>query len=298
MSDRTFYTPTGTPVRAITAEQMRKVDRIAVDEFGLGILQMMENAGRSLALHVVELLGQLTPCVENAHRPEDGEMSQDTSKETSRKTSEDTVVVFAGSGGNGGGGLCCARHLHNRGVNVNVALSKDASRLTGAARTQLDTLQAAGLRPLAESEVPSALARASVVVDALIGYSQREQEPSSVQDAFPGRSIRSQCDHRRDTRRRDSPRSNTHPCFAQDRPTQHPRRALPGRHWYPSRGLPLPGACPHAHFQRLLLDRAAQYVSVDHSAVHRNAPALEHRAPVHKGAPATVQSLPGTEGCA
>jgi NAD(P)H-hydrate epimerase len=173
MSDRTFYTPTGTPVRAITAEQMRKVDRIAVDEFGLGILQMMENAGRSLALHVVELLGQLTPCVENAHRPEDGEMSQDTSKETSRKTSEDTVVVFAGSGGNGGGGLCCARHLHNRGVNVNVALSKDASRLTGAARTQLDTLQAAGLRPLAESEVPSALARASVVVDALIGYSLR-----------------------------------------------------------------------------------------------------------------------------
>ena len=33
-----------------TAEQMREVDRMAVAEFGLGVVQMMENAGRSLVV--------------------------------------------------------------------------------------------------------------------------------------------------------------------------------------------------------------------------------------------------------
>jgi len=47
-----FRTEDGMIVSAVTAEQMREVDRIAVKEFGLGILQMMENAGRNLAGNV------------------------------------------------------------------------------------------------------------------------------------------------------------------------------------------------------------------------------------------------------
>ena len=45
----TFRTKDGHIVPAVTAEQVREIDRIAVEEFGLGILQMMENAGRNLA---------------------------------------------------------------------------------------------------------------------------------------------------------------------------------------------------------------------------------------------------------
>jgi len=52
-----FHTQGGILVPAVTAEQMREVDRIAVAEFGLGILQMMENAGRSLAENVMENAG-------------------------------------------------------------------------------------------------------------------------------------------------------------------------------------------------------------------------------------------------
>jgi NAD(P)H-hydrate epimerase len=37
----TFQTKDGRIVPAVTAEQMREIDRIAVEEFGLGILQMM-----------------------------------------------------------------------------------------------------------------------------------------------------------------------------------------------------------------------------------------------------------------
>jgi NAD(P)H-hydrate epimerase len=143
MNRSLFQTTGGTPVPALTAAQMREVDRIAVDDYGLGILQMMENAGRSLALNVLQMLG-----------PSGG-----------------TVVVLAGSGGNGGGGLCCARHLHNRGVVVRVVLSRAPDELRGAARAQLDVLRASGVTPLLPEQAAEALRQSALTVDALIGYS-------------------------------------------------------------------------------------------------------------------------------
>ncbi len=140
-----FRTEQGIRVPAITAEQMREVDRIAVEDFGLGILQMMENAGRNLAENAMEMLGAAL-----------GE-----------------VVILAGGGGNGGGGLCCARHLHNRGFRVRLVLDRDAKELSGAAAVQARILQAAGLAPPAPDEVVTALKRADLVIDALIGYSLR-----------------------------------------------------------------------------------------------------------------------------
>jgi hypothetical protein len=52
MTRDTFRTPAGCEVTAVTAAGMREVDRVAVDEVGLRLLQMMENAGRALAWHV------------------------------------------------------------------------------------------------------------------------------------------------------------------------------------------------------------------------------------------------------
>jgi NAD(P)H-hydrate epimerase len=143
MNRSLFWTTEGKPVPALAAAQMREVDRIAVDEYGLGILQMMENAGRSLALNAIEMLGR----------------------------SSGTVVVLAGSGGNGGGGLACARHLHNRGVEVRVVLSRARDELRGAARNQLDILRAAGIEPGAVDRAASIVIGAELTVDALIGYS-------------------------------------------------------------------------------------------------------------------------------
>jgi NAD(P)H-hydrate epimerase len=142
---RLFWTKDGVPVPAVTAEQMREVDRIAVEDFGLGILQMMENAGRNLAGNVMEMMS----------------------------SSFGEVTVLAGAGGNGGGGLCAARHLHNRGYKVNLILDREASSLGDAAANQLRVLQAAGLQAVAPSDAAEAIRRADVVVDALIGYSLR-----------------------------------------------------------------------------------------------------------------------------
>jgi NAD(P)H-hydrate epimerase len=43
-------------VPAVTADQMREVDRIAMQETGPNLFQMMENAGRNLASVSIDLL--------------------------------------------------------------------------------------------------------------------------------------------------------------------------------------------------------------------------------------------------
>lgn len=139
-----FRTATGTPVPAVTTSQMREVDRVAVEVFGLGILQMMENAGRTLAEHVQSML--------EAHGP---------------------VVIVAGGGGNGGGGLCCARHLHNRGYRVHVVLDREPEMLRGPAAAQWRTLHTAGIRPARGEAAERVMHSAALIVDALIGYGLR-----------------------------------------------------------------------------------------------------------------------------
>jgi NAD(P)H-hydrate epimerase len=153
----TFRTADGLTVPAVTAEQMREVDRIATEEFDLGILQMMENAGRNLAQNAVDMLS----APETGHERVEG---------SGRGAG---VTILAGSGGNGGGGLCCGRHLHNRGFQVWVVLSKDARELDGAAANQLRILREAGVEPVEPEQAVPVIRRSHLVVDALIGYSLR-----------------------------------------------------------------------------------------------------------------------------
>src|SRR5262245_36125005 len=88
-----FITDSNITVPAVDEAQMREIDRLAMQETGPNLFQMMENAGRNLA----ELTMELAP----RSRP----------------------LVLAGPGGNGGGGICGARHLANRGVAVRLCLA-------------------------------------------------------------------------------------------------------------------------------------------------------------------------------
>jgi len=137
-----FRTLAGRAVPSVTGAEMREVDRVAVERFGLGILQMMENAGSCLAEITMNMLG-------------DG----------GRR-----VVVLAGAGGNGGGGLCSARHLHNNGVEVEIVLDRAPDALGSPAAAQLRILDSAGMTPLETGEAAKAIQNASIVVDSLIGY--------------------------------------------------------------------------------------------------------------------------------
>lgn len=140
MGESSFRTSTGVVVPMVTAEEMREIDRVATCEVVVGLLQMMENAGRMLAWHV-------------------------------RALANEPVVVVAGNGGNGGGGLVCARHLANRGTPVTVWLDREPRDLTGAAATQVGMIDAMGL-PVKVGKVEG-FPQDSVVVDALIGYGLR-----------------------------------------------------------------------------------------------------------------------------
>ena len=113
---------------------MAEIDRIMIEDMGITLLQMMENAGRSLADLARELF---TP---------------------------KSVSILAGSGGNGGGGLTAGRHLHNLGVEVTVSLSSD--HLGEAAAHQAGTLRHMGI-PFSEEPVLDA----DLVIDAMVGYS-------------------------------------------------------------------------------------------------------------------------------
>lgn len=129
-------------IPTLSVEQMREVDRIMVEDLGIDLLQMMENAGRALASRARAMLGG------------DAEGRQ--------------VTVLAGAGGNGGGGMVAARRLAIWGTDVTVVLSERGELLTGVPAHQLSILRRVGVTTLAAD---ARLPHADLFVDALIGYS-------------------------------------------------------------------------------------------------------------------------------
>jgi NAD(P)H-hydrate epimerase len=128
----------------LSVEQMREVDRVMVEELGISLVRMMENAGRGLAQVARELLGG--------------------------DTAGRSIVVLAGPGGNGGGGLVAARHLTVAGANVAVALSAPAERFAPVPAEQLAIVRRLAIAIHEEIEL---LGEPELVIDALLGYSQR-----------------------------------------------------------------------------------------------------------------------------
>lgn len=133
-------------MRILTADQMREVDRAAIEELGIPGMVLMENA----ALGVVDALTRAYPEARSA-------------------------AVFCGPGNNGGDGLAIGRHLAVRGYRVWLGLASGGRDLGGDAATQLRICRHAGLRPDPledEKQIATALAqadRADLVIDALFG---------------------------------------------------------------------------------------------------------------------------------
>ncbi len=143
----------GELIPSLSVDQMREVDRLAVEEYGISLLQMMENAGRSLA--------------ELARRYAGGSVKKIC------------VLVAAGGGNNGGGGLAAARHLHNWGADVRVVLAAPEERMSMATQVQLYTLRRVGVpvwsfgQPSGEEGAPFAFEEVELAIDALLGYGLR-----------------------------------------------------------------------------------------------------------------------------
>jgi NAD(P)H-hydrate epimerase len=130
----------------LSRDEVRTLDRRAVEEFGVPGVVLMENAGRGTA----ELLRSL-----GVHG---------------------RVVVCCGKGNNGGDGFVIARHLDNYRVPVRVLLFTRPEDLTGDAAVHYGIIAKAGLpfaihagTPLNREAVRRELDTAEWIVDALFG---------------------------------------------------------------------------------------------------------------------------------
>ncbi|RMG41701.1 MAG: NAD(P)H-hydrate epimerase [Planctomycetota bacterium] len=126
---------------------VRRLDRLAIEQFGVPGIVLMENAGRGAAEWLAE------------------------------HVKRGPVVICCGKGNNGGDGLVIARHLDNRGIDVHIALLVPAQSLSGDAATNWSIVQRSRLdaayyeladiaRRAAFSE---RLTAAEWIVDALLG---------------------------------------------------------------------------------------------------------------------------------
>ncbi|HEU4751592.1 MAG TPA: NAD(P)H-hydrate dehydratase [Armatimonadota bacterium] len=137
-----------------TADQMRSMDRRAVEAYGMPSLLLMENAGRAVAERALQRL------------PERGE-----------------VWIWCGKGNNGGDGFVAARHLWNRGVPVRVLLAADPVGLKGDARTNFDLLPKLGVAiHRLEGAIPPG--SPALQVDALLGTGFHGEPAGEIADAL------------------------------------------------------------------------------------------------------------------
>jgi hydroxyethylthiazole kinase-like uncharacterized protein yjeF len=124
-----------------SAEQMRALDRWAIDRRGVPSLELMEKAGGGVA-SVVSDLEPTGP-----------------------------VRVVCGKGNNGGDGLVAVRRLVELGMDAQALLLWPPAELSEDARANYDALLSAGGEPseLRADDLAAALEGSAVVVDALLG---------------------------------------------------------------------------------------------------------------------------------
>ena len=139
-------------MQILTTAEMREVDRLTTERYGIPSLTLMENAGRSVA----EFIGRRFPHLERRR-----------------------VIVLCGKGNNGGDGFVAARHLREKGASVSTYLFADPGEVKGDAAANLDRWrQVAGeLHAVRTAEEwqrsKQALRSADVIVDALLGTGVR-----------------------------------------------------------------------------------------------------------------------------
>ncbi|MEM9675866.1 MAG: NAD(P)H-hydrate epimerase [Bacteroidota bacterium] len=130
----------------LTIAQMVEVDRLMIEQYRIELIQMMENAGRGLALVAKERF-------------------------LNNNLNGKRIVVLAGTGGNGGGAMVAARRLASWGAAVDIFVT-NTENLTKVPRHQYDILQNIGLsvQEWRDNNIPFTES-VDLILDGIIGYS-------------------------------------------------------------------------------------------------------------------------------
>jgi NAD(P)H-hydrate epimerase len=131
-------------MKIVAAAEMREIDRVTSERFGVPSLTLMENAGTAVADFVM-----------------------------SYWTSAKRIGVICGKGNNGGDGFVAARKLQQAGREVRVLLLAPPSELRGDAAEMFSKLPAAPVIAASGKELKTDQARAvldaDVLLDAILG---------------------------------------------------------------------------------------------------------------------------------
>src|SRR5260221_3582719 len=153
-------------MKTLTAAEMREVDRLTTERFGISSTQLMENAGAAVAefvLHEISLRFQ-SPARQ--------------------------IVVLCGKGNNGGDGLVAARHLRQEVRHTTVVLIGSAAELRGDPALNFERWRQAGGETLVIEDDGSwtaaleRVAAADVILDALLGTGLRGAPTGLIANAI------------------------------------------------------------------------------------------------------------------
>jgi len=125
----------------LSRQQVRMIDRLAVERYHIPGVVLMENAAIAAADAVGEML----------------------------KPGVGTVLIICGGGNNGGDGLALARHLHNRGYEIHILLTADPAKYAGEAKINWDICQSMNLPWAGATTEAIAGSGAGLIVDAIFG---------------------------------------------------------------------------------------------------------------------------------
>ena len=134
--------PANVPV--LSTEQMIEVDRLMIKSYCIELKQMMENAGRSLAIVARE---QFFPQGIKGKR----------------------ILAMVGTGGNGGGALVAARRLQSWGADMSVCLTANPAQLSPVTAHQLRIIHEMGVPEVEIKDLPT-LGDCDLLLDGVIGY--------------------------------------------------------------------------------------------------------------------------------
>ncbi len=133
----------------LSRDQLREVDRRAIERYGIPGIVLMENASQGLFKFTEQIL-----C----------------------KASGSRVVIITGTGNNAGDGFALTRHLHNASYLPIVVIVGQESRIAGDARTNLEIIKRMGLGPKQLSQdqrgldqLADELHKADLIIDAIFG---------------------------------------------------------------------------------------------------------------------------------
>jgi NAD(P)H-hydrate epimerase len=140
-------------LRAMSRDEIRRLDVRAAEELALPTSLLMENAGRGAAVWLAELVGAISPHA--GGRPFPSPLSTH-SHELSHGPALPKVLVLCGPGNNGGDGGVVARHLNAWGFVVRVIWFAHRNQLRGDAALQWTILEKSRIDQTAWSdECPS-----------------------------------------------------------------------------------------------------------------------------------------------